>query len=118
MLQREAAWDYVWSAISKEYRDSRYGMISAEESGWELEPQLPSFEDVSRRKLTVPTDTGTSPKSLLDCSLWELDATARDYEQQADTLMQHRGYIKMLAAHMRRQGFDLNDKASKLYKAS
>lgn len=120
VLEQEGARFFVWEAIRELFRNTRSVMGSGVEEDKDdpLQPTLPSLEMVKDIKLTVPVESGHDTKDLVGCMLWELDAVSRDYERRAETMLQHRKFVRALASHMRRRGFSETDTVRKLYKVA
>lgn len=81
-----------------------------------LQPRLPSFEEVRKITISVPSGPNShDTKSLLDCALWEIESAEADYGKRAASILEHQHFLQVLATHMQRKGFAEGDKVSKLY---
>jgi len=117
-LEEEGARFFVWEVIREKYRKTHKDMkTQVEEAMAEmLQPRLPSFEEVRRITISVPSGASShDTKNLLDCALWEVEAAEDDYGKRAASMLEHQRYLQALATHMQRKGFSESDKVSKLY---
>jgi hypothetical protein len=117
VLEEAGARFFVWEAIRGMFRATRSGLNAESDESGQL--TLPHMEEVVGVKLTVPSTGGRhDAKDTIDCALWELEAVAVYYEEQADNLLQHRRFVLALIAHMRERDFAPTDTVRKLYKSA
>ena len=122
VLEQEAPLWTVEEIVREMFRKT-HGRMKAElkgsepgEEGESGQSRMPSFEEVKDIRLSVPKGSGRhETKALLDCALWELDIVDQDYGTQADTMLQHQGFVRALNSQARLKGFEPNDTVRKLY---
>lgn len=120
MLEREGARQFVWEAIREMHRKTRKDMVAeiAEVVEEATQPRLPSFAEVEKITLSVPVGVANhSAKDLPDCALWEVDATADDYNKRGHSILQHGQFLENLARLMKRAGCKRTDTVRDFYEA-